>query len=225
MHRVDRFAAIARAYASSPESTLVVSPDNKSRQEINSAIRDELARQGKLIGEHTFQVLVRKDPSIACFDYDTIEDIILEFQYTFKDGGTLLATKALDNLRNQLGSETYRRWHLLSIRHDEPDLWYRLKDERQSVVLRKDRLPFVFSRSKTAPEITGITWFWVGEGTGSLSLMFGDDDLKDWPANGEYRSAKVKKQLPSFGDTVPVRLLQGDPLDLLCVVEYQGKLP
>ena len=39
----------------------MVSPDNKSRQEINSAIREELKRQGKLTGEHTFQLLVRKD--------------------------------------------------------------------------------------------------------------------------------------------------------------------
>lgn len=41
-HRAERFAAIAKAYVESPENTLVVSPDNKSRQEINSAIRDEL---------------------------------------------------------------------------------------------------------------------------------------------------------------------------------------
>ena len=47
-HRTERFAAIAKAYVDSPENTLVVSPDNKSRQEINSAIRDELKRQGKL---------------------------------------------------------------------------------------------------------------------------------------------------------------------------------
>jgi conjugative relaxase-like TrwC/TraI family protein len=60
-HRQKRFAAIAKAYTSSPENTLVVSPDNKSRQEINSAIRDELKKQGKLSGEYTFQVLVRKD--------------------------------------------------------------------------------------------------------------------------------------------------------------------
>lgn len=60
-HRTERFAAIARAYAGSPENTLVVSPDNKSRQEINSAIRNELKREGRLTGEQTFQVLVRKD--------------------------------------------------------------------------------------------------------------------------------------------------------------------
>jgi ATP-dependent exoDNAse (exonuclease V) alpha subunit len=59
--QTERFAAIAKAYVASAENTLVVSPDNKSRQQINSAIRDELTQQGKLTGEHTFQVLVRKD--------------------------------------------------------------------------------------------------------------------------------------------------------------------
>ncbi len=61
VHRRDRFGAIAKAYVASPENTLVVSPDNKSRQEINSAIRDELKIQGSLTEEQVFQVLVRKD--------------------------------------------------------------------------------------------------------------------------------------------------------------------
>lgn len=61
MHRAERFTAIARTYVESSGNTLVVSPDNKSRQEINSAIRDELKRQGKLRNEQVFQVLVRKD--------------------------------------------------------------------------------------------------------------------------------------------------------------------
>jgi conjugative relaxase-like TrwC/TraI family protein len=60
-HRAERFAAIAAAYVESPEKTLVVSPDNKSRQEINSAIREKLKRQGKLGDEQVFRVLVRKD--------------------------------------------------------------------------------------------------------------------------------------------------------------------
>lgn len=60
-HRAHRVAAIARAYVESPENTLVVSPDNKSRQEINYAIRQELKRERRLSGEQTFQVLVRKD--------------------------------------------------------------------------------------------------------------------------------------------------------------------
>jgi hypothetical protein len=43
--RERRFETIARAYAESPQGTLVVSPDNKSRKEINTAIRQELRTQ------------------------------------------------------------------------------------------------------------------------------------------------------------------------------------
>ena len=47
-HRQDRFEAIARAYASTPDGSLVVSPDNQSRKELNAVIRDELRRTGQL---------------------------------------------------------------------------------------------------------------------------------------------------------------------------------
>ncbi len=56
--REDRIKAIAREYAASPENTLVVSPDNRSRVEINSRIHKEL-QAGGLVDkqEHTMQVL------------------------------------------------------------------------------------------------------------------------------------------------------------------------
>jgi len=47
-HRGERFQAIARAYAATPEGTLVISPDNKSRQEINGSIRSQLRATGQL---------------------------------------------------------------------------------------------------------------------------------------------------------------------------------
>jgi conjugative relaxase-like TrwC/TraI family protein len=54
-----RIAAIAKEYAKSPENTLVVSPDNRSRAEINQAIHTELQAKG-VVGkeEHPTQVLV-----------------------------------------------------------------------------------------------------------------------------------------------------------------------
>ena len=42
----ERIAAIAKEYANSPENTLVVSPDNRSRAEINQRIHAELQRSG-----------------------------------------------------------------------------------------------------------------------------------------------------------------------------------
>jgi ATP-dependent exoDNAse (exonuclease V) alpha subunit len=55
----DRIAAIAKEYARSPDNTLVVSPDNRSRAEINQAIHAELQAKG-VVGreEHRAQVLV-----------------------------------------------------------------------------------------------------------------------------------------------------------------------
>ena len=44
----DRIAAIARDYAAQPENTIIVSPDNRSRQQINEAVRGELRRNGAL---------------------------------------------------------------------------------------------------------------------------------------------------------------------------------
>jgi conjugative relaxase-like TrwC/TraI family protein len=44
----ERIAAIARDYAANPERTIIVSPDNRSRQLINQAVRVELQEAGKL---------------------------------------------------------------------------------------------------------------------------------------------------------------------------------
>ncbi len=42
----ERIAAIAKEYSKSPENTLVVSPDNRSRAEINQRIHAEMQRRG-----------------------------------------------------------------------------------------------------------------------------------------------------------------------------------
>jgi ATP-dependent exoDNAse (exonuclease V) alpha subunit len=55
----ERIAAIARDYASNPEKTLIVSPDNASRRDINQAVRIELQASGALGKENvSFPVLV-----------------------------------------------------------------------------------------------------------------------------------------------------------------------
>ncbi|MGB9144246.1 MAG: AAA family ATPase, partial [Acidobacteriaceae bacterium] len=56
---VERIAAIAKHYANSPERTLVVSPDNRSRMEINQRIHTELQGRG-IVGnaEHHIRTLV-----------------------------------------------------------------------------------------------------------------------------------------------------------------------
>jgi conjugative relaxase-like TrwC/TraI family protein len=55
----ERIAAIAKEYARSPENTLVVSPDNRSRAEINVRIHAELQRGGLVsTEEHRIRTLV-----------------------------------------------------------------------------------------------------------------------------------------------------------------------
>ncbi len=54
----ERIAAIARDYAAQPENTLIVSPDNRSRRQINEAVRAELRRNGMLAEDgHELRVL------------------------------------------------------------------------------------------------------------------------------------------------------------------------
>ncbi|WP_263408549.1 MobF family relaxase [Terriglobus tenax] len=57
--REERIEAIAKEYARSPENTLVVSPDNRSRMEINQVIHAELQVRGIVNhDEHTVRTLV-----------------------------------------------------------------------------------------------------------------------------------------------------------------------
>jgi conjugative relaxase-like TrwC/TraI family protein len=57
----DRIAAIARDYAARPENTIIVSPDNRSRQQINEAVRDEMQRNGALAEDgQVFRTLVHR---------------------------------------------------------------------------------------------------------------------------------------------------------------------
>jgi conjugative relaxase-like TrwC/TraI family protein len=44
----ERISAIATDYAAAPENTIIISPDNRSRQQINEAVRGELLKNGTL---------------------------------------------------------------------------------------------------------------------------------------------------------------------------------
>jgi conjugative relaxase-like TrwC/TraI family protein len=59
--RQERIAAIARDYAAQPDNTIVVSPDNRSRQHINEAVRAELLQKGVLTADaQTFRTLTHR---------------------------------------------------------------------------------------------------------------------------------------------------------------------
>jgi len=57
----DRIATIAKAYAANPDNTIIVSPDNRSRQQINDAVRTELRKSGGLGEErHILRTLTHR---------------------------------------------------------------------------------------------------------------------------------------------------------------------
>ena len=57
----ERIRTIAKAYAGSPEKTLIVSPDNASRRELNVAVRAELKANGIVAADdRNFRVLIQR---------------------------------------------------------------------------------------------------------------------------------------------------------------------
>ena len=57
----ERIAAIAKDYAGAPENTIIVSPDNRSRQLINEAVRGELQKAGNLgADDRKFSILAHR---------------------------------------------------------------------------------------------------------------------------------------------------------------------
>ncbi|HYM77069.1 MAG TPA: MobF family relaxase [Candidatus Dormibacteraeota bacterium] len=57
----ERVLAIAKSYIESPQNTLIVSPDNASRRELNLAVRQELKATGAVASEdRNFRVLIQR---------------------------------------------------------------------------------------------------------------------------------------------------------------------
>jgi ATP-dependent exoDNAse (exonuclease V) alpha subunit len=118
--REERISAIAREYAKSPERTLVVSPDNVSRTEINQRIHAELQSRGS-VGkeEHRVQTLVPRQAMTGAdrswAQQYQINDILRYSRSSRETGiakGEYTRVKSIDAQNNQLtvlragGSET-----------------------------------------------------------------------------------------------------------------------
>jgi conjugative relaxase-like TrwC/TraI family protein len=57
----ERIRAIAKSYVECPDKTLIVSPDNASRRQLNVAVREELKATGAIATEdHNFRVLAQR---------------------------------------------------------------------------------------------------------------------------------------------------------------------
>ncbi len=109
----ERVRAIAKSYVESPENTLIVSPDNASRRELNAAVRQELKATGALAKEdHTFHVLVpRQDMTGAERSWASHYEIHDVVRYTRGsktigiEAGSYASVAAINPAANQLTVE------------------------------------------------------------------------------------------------------------------------
>ena len=135
--RENRIAAIATEYAKSPEGTLVVSPDNRSRVEINLAIRAEMQERGLVSKEeHSIAALIpRQDLTgpertwAARYEFNDVVRYARASKETGMERGEYARVKSVDAEKNLLtvvradGSElTYdpRRQQGVSVYREEP---------------------------------------------------------------------------------------------------------
>ena len=133
----ERIAAIAKEYAKSPEGTLVVSPDNRSRVEINERIRAEMQERGSVSkDEHRIEALVpRQDLTgpertwAARYEFNDVVRYARASKETGMERGEYARVKSVDAEKNLLtvvradGSElTYdpRRQQGVSVYREEP---------------------------------------------------------------------------------------------------------
>jgi len=125
-----RIAAIARSYAANPENTIVVSPDNASRRQINQAVRSELQAIGAVAAEdHALRVLSpRSDMTgadrtwAARYSVDDVlyyprgsQDIGIEKQSYTKVVATHLRDNLLTVLREDGATVTYNPARLYGV--------------------------------------------------------------------------------------------------------------
>jgi len=109
----ERIRAIAKSYVESPEKTLIVSPDNAGRCELNAAVRQELKATGGVAKEdYSFRILVQRQDMTGAerswASHYEVKDVI---RYTRGskaigiDAGAYASVVAIDPAVNQLTVE------------------------------------------------------------------------------------------------------------------------
>jgi ATP-dependent exoDNAse (exonuclease V) alpha subunit len=109
----ERIAAIAKEYAKSPENALVISPDNRSRMEINERVHSELQRIGLVSNEeHRIRTLVpRQDLTGADRTWAERYEVgnVLRYSRASKETGigkgAYAQVKSIDGPKNRLTVE------------------------------------------------------------------------------------------------------------------------
>jgi len=108
--REERIRTIARIYAESPANTLIISPDNTSRRELNRAVRDELKGNGSLSRQdHTFPILTQRQELTGAerswaihYEPGDVVRYARGSRATGIEGGSYAVVTAIDPTGNQL---------------------------------------------------------------------------------------------------------------------------
>lgn len=97
---------------------------------------------------------IQLNKALAQFDFSTISDVIIHLNYTAREGGELLKSKAVEEFNKKLSNMTLAEnkqglFRVFDIKREYPDKWYRFLHpanpaDDQQVVLEnlQDRLPY-----------------------------------------------------------------------------------
>jgi hypothetical protein len=158
--------------------------------------------------------------NVRQFDYDTISDVILHFQYTAREGGDLLEKAATANLEKRIEEGTTAgSVRLLSMRHEFPTEWAKFKSVQVgpngraelSINLKPEHYPFwsagriksiknVMSFAKPLDDkaVQDIEVAYAADGTGNKDKMVKDPSLPG------LRVAELKELMKLQPTPVPV---------------------
>lgn len=136
------------------------------------------------------------------FDYDTISDVVLHLRYTAREGGELLRTAALKNLKDKIAAaSTIGSVRLFSVRHEFPDEWARMKStpakngwHKLVLPLREEHYPF-WSRGRLA----SVKRVDLIARTPKSTVKLADRSDSPLPA-GEVRKEDTLSARDGFGD-------------------------
>ncbi|HXM02439.1 MAG TPA: hypothetical protein VN939_07545, partial [Chthoniobacterales bacterium] len=97
------------------------------------------------------------------FELDTLSDLIVNLNYTAREGGELLRRAASEAAERRLPGDG---WCFFDVRHEFPDAWQMFRDSRRENGCSR-KLPVRFSRA-IFPFIPGHREVWITE----LALIF-----------------------------------------------------
>ncbi|MCG8475658.1 MAG: neuraminidase-like domain-containing protein [Cytophagales bacterium] len=108
------------------------------------------------------------------FDFNSISDVILHFNYTARDGGSTLAVPALEELQSLIPESSVK---LLSLKHDFPNSWHQLfypsgdNDQEFSASITEDHYPFILRGQSSALKIKYMDIFLLSNEESDFELQ------------------------------------------------------